>query len=37
MPQKIITKKPLFNFLDIHVSEVDKRPNATPSRRYDVI
>lgn len=28
MPQKVIAKEPLFNFLDIHVSEIDKHPNA---------
>ncbi|MEA5549579.1 hypothetical protein VB713_01050 [Anabaena cylindrica UHCC 0172] len=28
MPKRVISKEPLFNFLDIHISEIEKHPNA---------
>lgn len=35
MPKKVIAKEPLFNFLDIHVSEIEKHPNALQDMLYN--
>ncbi|MBD2561916.1 MULTISPECIES: 2OG-Fe(II)-dependent halogenase WelO5 family protein [Nostoc] len=28
MPKRVISKEPLFNFIDIHISDIEKHPNA---------
>ena len=35
MPKKVLAKEPLFNFLDIHVSEIDKHPSALQDMLYN--
>lgn len=35
MAKKVIAKEPLFNFLDIHVSEIEKHPNALQDMLYN--
>jgi hypothetical protein len=35
MPKRVIAKEPLFNFLDIHVSEIEKYPNALQDMLYN--
>lgn len=35
MPKRVIAKEPLFNFLDIHVSEIEKHPTALEDMLYN--
>ncbi|GAX43746.1 hypothetical protein NIES4075_47610 [Tolypothrix sp. NIES-4075] len=35
MPKRVIAKEPLFNFLDIHVSEIEKHPSALQDMLYN--
>ncbi|WP_445632646.1 Carrier-protein-independent halogenase WelO5 [Nostoc sp. DSM 114161] len=35
MPKRVISKEPLFNFLDIHVSEIEKHPSALQDMLYN--
>jgi hypothetical protein len=35
MPKRVIAKEPPFNFLDIHVSEIERHPTAVQDMLYN--